>query len=188
MPIPTSSRLGRARVSSTIASRSAASRPSRRSPSSTISNTPWRTPWHVAAAARARSTTASLLQLIAAWATTRSTWLSMGERISSRGTPSPKRPSDSIDSMRDSPMDCTPDATQVRAISGMPRVTLLTPLTWIPWRASRSTRVVALCRRCSRWISSRGALKAARSWNCPTRETPAPPWPPGQREPGSPHR
>ena len=53
-----------------------------------MSNTPWRTPWQCAAAARALSTTASLLQLIAAWATTRSTWLSIGERINSRGTPS----------------------------------------------------------------------------------------------------
>ena len=118
--------------------------PSRRSPSSTISSTPWRSPWHAAEAARASSTRTSLLQLIAAWATTRSTWLSIGERSSSMGTASPPRARASMDSIRASPIEPTPAATQVRTISARPRVALLTPVTAMPWRASRSTRVRAL--------------------------------------------
>ena len=145
VPIPTSNKLGSAKVSTTIASRSAARTPSRKSPSSTINITPWRTPWQAAAAARALSTISSLLQLMAAWATTRSTWLSIGERIRSKGTPNSQRFRISIDSMRASPIECTPAATQVRAISGIPSVDLLTPVTLIPWFASRFTIVLALC-------------------------------------------
>ena len=47
--------------------------------------------------------------------------------------------------MRASPIECTPAATQVRAISGIPSVDLLTPVIFMPWLASRFTIVLALC-------------------------------------------
>ena len=159
---PRSCRLGWARVSCTIASRSAGRIPSRRSPSSTINSTPWRNPCACAAAARAWSTRGSLLQLIAAWATTRSTSWSMGERTISSGTRRGERCRASIVSMRDSPMEVTPAAIQVATISRRPRVALLTPVTAMPTRPRRSTRVRALWCRRWRWISSRGAFTRPR--------------------------
>jgi len=60
-------------------------------------------------------------------------------------------------STRESPSPMTPALSHALAISGVPKVALVTPVTEIPFSRRRVTSVSALCEIFSRLISRRGA-------------------------------
>ena len=82
-----------------------------------------------AAADSATSTSTSVLQLTSAAATTRSTWLGIGERMRVIGAVMPAARSRSTFSIRESPRPVAPAASSTRATSGEPSVALVTAVT-----------------------------------------------------------
>ena len=89
-------------------------------------------------------TSNSVLKLMSAQATTRATWLSIGERMSVIDAGKRARRIVSIFSTRESPSALIPARTKTAAISGEPSVAFVTPVTEMPRTASRSTSVRAL--------------------------------------------
>ena len=162
-PMPASARPGSEPTWRATAGRSSGSTPSRRSPSSTMTTTPCTTPAARAAPARAVSTSGSVLQLVVAAATTRSTWLGRGERTSTIGASTPPARRRSTLSMRASPSPATPAATRTRATAGWPSTALVTAVTPMPRSAAMATSTAALAPMASRSTSTRGALTRRRS-------------------------
>ena len=159
VPMPVSTRPGRCRIERAISTTSTMATPSRRSPSSTISTTPWVVAWRVAAAARARRTVSSVLRLTSALRTTASTWLGIGERTSVRGASNPRWRSAARFSTRESPRPTTPASTSARATLARASTALVMPDDPdAPRRRGRPTRWRALCPTASRSTSRRGAL------------------------------
>jgi len=189
VPMPARTTAGSRCTSRAMPMRSPGRMPSRRSPSSTMSTTRWVRPVASAAAASAVITSSSVLKLTVAEATTRSTWLSIGERTRISGAVTPAPRSRSMFSMRESPSERTPARSMAPATSGDPSVALVMPVTEIPRGDSRSTRVRALWWSLRRSISSRGAFIARRRRASPAapgrRRGPSPPAGPAS---GSAHR
>ena len=112
-------------------------------------------------------TSSSVLKLVSAYPATRSTWLSIGERMRvSRAVIEAARNVRRF-STRESPSPVTPARSHTLAISAEPSVALVTPVTEIPRAARVPTSASALCSSLARSISSRGVASVSRRSRSP---------------------
>ena len=186
VPSPASRSPARPATAAASSTTSSTATPSRRSPSSTISTTSCETRRRRAATDSASSTTRSVLRLMSLLRTTRSTWLSIGDRISVRGVMRSAVRRRSRFSIRESPMHVAPPRTIAAAIALDPSEALDTPVTRMPRGASRSTSTRVFCAMRSRSTSSRGAVTERPGRGAPRAPgTPAAPCRPDGRGGGS---